>query len=64
MYADKEYYEVDELSTCPVCHKLFLQEKSLYRHIMNAHPNGQELAVDLHADMYSRWQERLPRTQH
>ncbi|MBZ0291365.1 MAG: hypothetical protein K8L99_02250 [Anaerolineae bacterium] len=64
MYVDKDYCEVDELSTCPICHKLFLQEKKLYLHIMHVHPHSQQFAFDLQADMYKRWQDRLPRAQH
>lgn len=61
MHVDKDYHELEELSTCPVCHKLFLKEKSLYLHIMRVHPTNQQFACDLRADMYRRWQDRLPR---
>lgn len=58
---DETHEELDGLHTCPVCQKLFLKEKNMYLHIMRVHPDGQQMAFDLHADMYIRWQERLPR---
>lgn len=51
----------DGLHICPVCGKLFLEAKSMFRHIMRAHPDSQTLAMDLRVDMYRRWQDRNPR---
>jgi hypothetical protein len=46
---------------CPICRKLFLQEKALYRHVVQAHDDGQYLSFNLHADLYQRWQDRIPK---
>ncbi len=46
---------------CPFCQKLFMQEKALFKHIVQAHRNGEYMAYSFRADMYSRWQDRLPR---
>ncbi len=53
--------EGDDIHICPVCGKLFHQPKPMCRHIMRAHPSGQQLAFDLQADLYRRWQQRIPR---
>jgi hypothetical protein len=63
-FPDDDHSDIDGLHSCPVCNKLFIQEKALYLHIMRVHPDGQRLALDLRADMYMRWQERLPRMDH
>ena len=46
---------------CPFCQKLFLQEKALFKHIVQTHRDREYMAHSFRADMYSRWQERLPR---
>jgi hypothetical protein len=56
--------ELESLHMCPVCAKMYLEEKGLYLHIMRAHQEDQRLAYDLRADLYKRWQERVPRHQH
>lgn len=61
MYLDEYEDDIDGLHSCPVCNKLFIQEKAMYLHIMRVHPDGQRMAFDLQADMYIRWQERMPR---
>lgn len=61
MYSEEHSAEVTGLHICPVCSKLFLQNKAMYLHIMRVHPDGQRLAFDLRADLYRRWQERVPR---
>lgn len=61
MYPDEYDHDVDGLHSCPVCNKLFIEEKAMYLHIMRVHPDGQQMAFDFQADMYIRWQERMPR---
>ncbi len=61
LHVDEEHEELEGLHSCPVCQKLFLKEKAMYLHIMRVHAHGQQMAFDLRADMYMRWQERLPR---
>ncbi|MBZ0288699.1 MAG: hypothetical protein K8I30_13865 [Anaerolineae bacterium] len=61
MFSEERESEVTGLHICPVCTKLFIQQKALYLHIMHVHQDGQRLAFDLRADLYSRWQERVPR---
>jgi uncharacterized C2H2 Zn-finger protein len=61
MYSDDRNMEVTGLHVCPVCSKMFLEAKSMYLHVMRVHPDGQRLAYNLRADLYKRWQERLPR---
>lgn len=51
----------DAVQFCPFCHKLFMQEKPLFKHIVQAHRNGEYMAYSFHADLYSRWQDRNPR---
>jgi hypothetical protein len=63
MYSEEHNCEVTGLHICPVCSKMFLEEKNLYLHIMRAHKDGQSLAYDLRADLYKRWQERVPRVE-
>ena len=55
---------LENMQFCPVCSKLCLEEKGLYLHIMRAHPEDQHLAYRLHADLYRRWQERIPQHPH
>jgi hypothetical protein len=51
----------DSLQFCPFCHKLFMQEKALYKHIVQAHRDGEYMSYTFHANLYARWQERFPR---
>lgn len=60
-YFDETVHTDDDIHICPVCGKLFHQPKAMYRHIMIAHPSGQQMALDLQADLYRRWQQRIPR---
>lgn len=60
-YFDETISTDDDIHICPVCGKLFRQPKAMYRHIMRAHPSGQQMAFDLQADLYRRWQQRIPR---
>jgi hypothetical protein len=61
MFVEDHVEAVESLHVCPACAKMFLEEKTLYLHIMRAHQDGQRLAYDLRADLYRRWQERIPR---
>ncbi|MFO7322515.1 MAG: hypothetical protein DIU68_012345 [Chloroflexota bacterium] len=57
-----DYSESSEpIMSCPVCQKLFLEEKQLYRHIVQAHQDGEYMSYTFQADLYERWQERIPR---
>lgn len=49
------------LHVCPVCRKLYLREKELYLHILKAHQDGQYMAYTFRADLYQRWQNRIPK---
>ena len=55
---------LDELHLCPVCRKLFVQEKAMYHHILRVHRDREYLSYNLRAGLYERWQERLPRGKH
>jgi hypothetical protein len=61
MFVEDHVEEVDGLHVCPICAKMYLEEKAMYLHIMRAHQDGQRMAYDLRADLYRRWQERIPR---
>lgn len=61
MFNEDQVLDIDGLHVCPTCAKLFMEEKALYLHIMRVHTDGQQLAYDLEADLYRRWQNRLPR---
>lgn len=61
MFAEDHTEQVDGLHVCPICAKLYLEEKTMYLHIMRAHEDNQRMAFDLRADLYRRWQERIPR---
>lgn len=50
----------DSIQFCPFCQKLFTQEKALFKHVLQAHRNGEYMSYSFHADMYARWQQRLP----
>lgn len=54
----------DGPNLCPFCRKLFMQEKALYRHIVTAHADREYMSYNLHADLYHRWQERIPTHPH
>lgn len=58
---DQDFGSLSELCTCPVCSKVFTNRKQMYLHIMKAHKDGQTLSYDFQADLYQRWQERIPR---
>ncbi|MGQ9888748.1 MAG: hypothetical protein ACUVSX_09700 [Aggregatilineales bacterium] len=60
-YFDETIAADDDVHICPVCGKLFRQPKAMYLHIMRAHPSGQQMAFDLQADLYRRWQQRILR---
>jgi hypothetical protein len=49
------------LHLCPICRKLYTQEKALFRHVVLAHADGEYLSYNLRAELYERWQERIPR---
>lgn len=51
---------LDQLYICPICRKCFGEEKALYRHIIQVHDDKQYMSYDMRADMYQRWQNRLP----
>lgn len=51
----------EELHVCPICRKFFTEEKLLYRHILQAHQDQQYMSYDMQADLYERWQDRIPR---
>ena len=61
MYDDELEPEISGLHICPVCGKIYMEEKAMYLHITRAHQEAQRLAYDFQADMYRRWQNRLPR---
>ena len=61
MFNDENVLDIEGLHVCPTCAKMYLEEKALYLHIMRAHGDGQQMAFDLQADLYRRWQSRLPR---
>jgi uncharacterized C2H2 Zn-finger protein len=52
---------VETVQFCPFCQKLFMQEKPLFKHIVDAHRNCEYMSYSFRADMYARWQERIPR---
>jgi len=51
----------ESLHLCPICRKLYTQEKALFRHVILAHADGEYLSYNLRAELYERWQERIPR---
>jgi uncharacterized C2H2 Zn-finger protein len=53
--------QFENLHICPVCSKLFFNEKALYGHILQSHRDGQYMSYNMNADLYQRWQERIPR---
>jgi hypothetical protein len=55
---------LENLHLCPCCAKIFLEAKGLYLHIMRAHQEDQRYALDLQADLYRRWRQRLPEYDH
>ncbi len=61
MYSDADHTEITGIHICPVCSKMYLDKKAMYLHVMRVHPEGDRLAHYLRADLYKRWQERLPR---
>jgi uncharacterized C2H2 Zn-finger protein len=61
LFVEDHVTEVDGLHVCPVCAKMFLEERALYQHIIRAHQQGEQMAYDMRADLYRRWQERIPR---
>ena len=61
MFTEDHVEAVETLHVCPICTKMYMEEKALYLHIMRAHADGQRMAFDLRADLYRRWQERIPR---
>ncbi len=62
MFTEDHVDNVSGLHICPICAKIYLEEKPMYMHIMRAHQDGQRMAYDLRADLYRRWQERIPRS--
>lgn len=54
----------EPLMTCPICQKLFTQEKPLYQHIVRVHGDGEYMSYSFQAQLYERWQQRLPRCSH
>lgn len=58
---EQPFVNFEELHVCPICRKFFIEEKSLYKHILDAHQDQQYMSFDLHADLYERWQGRIPR---
>jgi hypothetical protein len=64
MNLDEHIEALESLHICPMCAKMFLEEKGLYLHIMRAHQDDQRLAFDLQADLYRRWQQRIPHHEH
>lgn len=63
-YFEEATYDENDVHICPICGKLYHQPKAMYRHIMRAHPVGQQMALDLQADLYRRWQQRIPHMDH
>ena len=61
--ADHQEAHLDNVNTCPVCGKLFFNEKALYGHILHVHRDGQYMSYNLNADLYKRWQDRIARPQ-
>lgn len=51
----------EAIQFCPFCQKLFMQEKALYKHIVQAHSDREYMSHTFHADLYARWQDRIPR---
>jgi uncharacterized C2H2 Zn-finger protein len=64
LFTEDHDTEVNGMHVCPVCAKMFMEEKAFYGHIMCAHPDSQRMAHDMRADLYRRWQERIPRRDH
>ena len=64
MFVEDPAEHIEDLHVCPVCTKMYMEEKALYLHIIKAHQDGERLAYDLRADLYRRWQERIPRHHH
>ena len=61
MFTEEHTLDVDGLHVCPICAKMYMEEKALYFHIMQVHEDNQRMAYDLEADLYRRWQQRVPR---
>lgn len=60
-YIEDHDRDITGIHACPVCNKIFFEEKAMYLHIMRAHRDNEQLAYDLRADLYQRWQKRMPR---
>ena len=61
MFTEDHAMDVDGIHVCPVCAKMYMEEKAFYFHIMTTHQEGEQLAHELEADLYRRGQNRLPR---
>lgn len=61
MFIEDQTLDVEGLNICPVCAKMYMEEKALLLHVMHVHHDSQRLAHDLQADLYRRWQQRIPR---
>jgi hypothetical protein len=58
---ENQFTPFEGIHVCPICRKMFTLEKELYRHVIHAHQDKQYMSYDLHADLYERWQERIPK---